>query len=89
MEAKGGVKLKKYKVNIEFSKEGSATFLWWVLVFQDEGEAKMAKKDLELTSLAKKDLELNSSHKYSKITTICRTIINEKDWNLPEKTFYN
>ena len=36
-----------------------------------------------------KDLELTSSHKHTKITTIYRTTINEKDWNLPENIFYN
>ena len=25
----------------------------------------------------------------SKSTTICKTTIDEKDWNLPEKIFYN
>ena len=32
---------------------------------------------------------LTSSHRNTKITTIYRTPINEKDWNLPKKIFYN
>ena len=30
-----------------------------------------------------------SSHEHTKITTICRTTIEEKDWNLSEKIFCN
>ena len=36
-----------------------------------------------------KDTELTSSHEHTKITTICRTAIDEKDWNLLEKIFYS
>lgn len=36
-----------------------------------------------------KDPELTSSHENTKITLIAGTIIYEKDWNLPKKTFYN
>ena len=32
-----------------------------------------------------KDLKLISSHRHTKITTICRST-DDKDWNLPEKT---
>ena len=39
--------------------------------------------------MVEKDPELNSSHEHTQTTTICRTIINEKEWNLPEKIFYN
>ena len=30
-----------------------------------------------------------SSHEHNKIKTTCRTTTDEKDWNLPEKIFYN
>ena len=33
--------------------------------------------------------ELNSSHEHTKIITIYTAIIDEKDWNPPEKIFYN
>lgn len=33
--------------------------------------------------------ELTSSHKHTKSTTMCRTTLDEKDQNLPEKIFYN
>ena len=36
-----------------------------------------------------KDPELISSHGHTKITTIYRTTIYEKNRNLPEKLFYN
>ena len=36
-----------------------------------------------------KDPELSSSHRCTKITTMCRTTISEKNQNLPEKIFYN
>ena len=35
------------------------------------------------------DPECTSSHGHTKITTIYKTIIDEKDWNSPEKIFYN
>ena len=35
------------------------------------------------------DPKLISSHEHTKITTICRTTINEHDQNLPEKIFQN
>ena len=36
-----------------------------------------------------KDPEFTSSHEQTKITTICRKTIDEKDKNLPENIFYN
>ena len=36
-----------------------------------------------------KDPELTSSHGHTKITTIYRKTIDEKDQNLPGKIFYN
>ena len=33
--------------------------------------------------------ELTFFHEHTTITTIYRETIDEKDWNLPEKTFYN
>ena len=36
-----------------------------------------------------KDPELTTSHGNTKITTICRTTIDEKDQNLQEKILYN
>ena len=40
--------------------------------------------------MEERDPELTSSQKHNqKITTIYRTTINEKDWNLPEKIFYH
>ena len=35
------------------------------------------------------DPELNSSHGQTKITTIYRATIDQKDQNVAEKTFYN
>ena len=35
-----------------------------------------------------KDPEL-TCHEHAKITSICRTTFDEKDWNLPGKTFCN
>lgn len=35
------------------------------------------------------DPELTFFYEHTKITTICKTTINEKDWNLPENIFYN
>ena len=35
------------------------------------------------------DPELTSSHGHTKITTVYRAIIDEKDQNLVEKIFYN
>ena len=40
-------------------------------------------------TVEQKDLELTSSHKHTRITTIFRTIISEKDRNLLEKICYN
>lgn len=36
-----------------------------------------------------KDPEFTSFHEQMKITTICRTNIDEKDQKLPEKILYN
>ena len=51
-----------------------------IKITDERGWAKTAEE---------KDLELTSSHKHTKITTICRTTIAEKDQNLSEKIFYS
>ena len=51
----------------------------WTSKNLEERVAKMAEY---------KDPELTSSHENTKITLIAGTIIYEKDWNLPKKTFY-
>ena len=35
------------------------------------------------------DPELTSSHGHNKITTVYRATVDERDWNLAEKIFYN
>ena len=52
-------------------------------------QGKWSSKQKSAMMAESKDPELTSSRKSTKITTICRTAINEKDQNRPEKIFNN
>ena len=53
--------------------------IWKYKKFQTQGVPKMVEWE---------DPELTSFHRHTKIITIYREATNEKNQNLPEKTFY-